>query len=221
MCPTTALAESLADRIDAEFAAAEEKIKQMQKQQIEEYEQRQQRLEKLEEVLDAHMGLWRPRLETLSARFADRVKVTPKIVPARREATLEFQSDLAHVLMKFSAAPDDDVRQIVFQYDLEIVPVFMKFESHSELKFPLDQVDAQALGEWIDERIMNFVRAYLAMHENRHYLQDHLVEDPVAKLRFPKYAAGAKLERDGKTIYFISEATRRKYDEQQAGPAGD
>jgi YHS domain-containing protein len=207
---------NLAALIDAEFAAIEQKIKETHRQQVEEYEGRLARLARLEQFLDAHRDVWRPRLETLANRFADRVKVTPSIVPAQRSATLEFQSELAHVKLRFSVAPDDDVRNVVFQYDLEILPILMKFESHNELQFPLDNVNADALGNWLDERIMSFVRTYLSMYENTYYLQDHLVQDPIAKVRFPKYAAAAHIERNGKTIYFISEATRRQYEQQNA-----
>ena len=38
-----------------------------------------------------------------------------------------------------------------------------------------------------------------------------MVEDPVAKVRFPKFAAAAKLEQNGKTFYFIDELTLREF----------
>jgi YHS domain-containing protein len=205
---------TLAQRLDAEFAAAEQKIKQLQKQTVEQYRERQQRQEKLEQVLDAHRDVWRSRLETLSKRFADRAKVTPRIVPGRRQAIFEVDSELARVVMKFSVTADEEAQHVVFRYDLDILPIFMKFESHSELQFPLDKIDEQALGQWIDERILSFVQTYMAMYENAYYLKDHLVEDPVAKVRFPKFAAAAKVESKGKTIYFISEETRQQYEQK-------
>lgn len=208
--PTT-----LADRIDAEFAAAEQKIKQLQQQKVEQYQQRLERQEKLEQVLDAHRDVWRSRLETLSKRFADRIKVTPQIVPGSRQAVFEVQSELARVVLKFSVTADEEAQNVLFRYDLDILPIFMKFESHSELQFPLDKIDERALGNWMDERIVNFVRTYAAMYENTYYLKDHLVEDPIAKVRFPKFAAGAKLEAGGKTVYFISEDTRRQYEQKK------
>lgn len=207
---------TLAARIDAEFAAAEVKVKELRKRQVAQYQERQQRIAKLEKVLDEHRELWRPRLETLADRFADRIKLTPHITPGARQATFEVESELAHVVLRFSVAADQAVENVVFQYDLDIVPIFMKFESHSEVRFPLDNIDRQALGEWFDQCIMGFVRAYMAMQENAYYLKDHLVEDPMAKVRFPRFAAGAKLQRDGKTIYFISEDTRRQYEEQES-----
>ena len=54
------------------------------------------------------------------------------------------------------------------------------------------------------------MRTYLSLHENQYYLKGHMVEDPVAKIQFPKYAAGATLERDGKTLYFIDETDPRR-----------
>lgn len=210
--PTT-----LAQRIDAEFAAGEQKIKQLQQRKIEEFQQRQQRQEKLEKTLGELSEIWRPRLETLAKRFADRVKLTPRIVPGRRQATFEVDSELAQVSLRFSVTADEDVRQVVFLYDLGILPILMKFESHSELQFPLEDIDREALGLWIDDRIMSFVRTYMSMYENTYYLKDHLVEDPIAKVRFPKFAAAATLERNGKTVYFISEDTRRQFEQQGSG----
>jgi YHS domain-containing protein len=60
------------------------------------------------------------------------------------------------------------------------------------------------------------VRTYLALHENHYYLQDHMVQDPVAKVRFPKFAAAAKSERDGKTFYFIDESTLHEFEKRNS-----
>jgi YHS domain-containing protein len=39
-----------------------------------------------------------------------------------------------------------------------------------------------------------------------------MVEDPVAKVVFPKFAAAASLEHEGKTLYFIDEATLQEFE---------
>ena len=77
---------------------------------------------------------------------------------------------------------------------------------------PLEDLSRSKLGEWLDERILDFVRTYLALHENHYYLQDHLVEDPVAKVMFPKFAAAASLEHEGKRLYFIDESTLHEFE---------
>jgi YHS domain-containing protein len=77
-----------------------------------------------------------------------------------------------------------------------------------------------AVVQWFDERIVAFVKAYLALvrqdAELKEHLKDQLVEDPVAKIRFPKYLAASTLERNGRTYYFVDEDTRREFEKQPA-----
>jgi YHS domain-containing protein len=206
---------SLNARIDAEFSAAEQRAKQLMTDKIQEYRGRQQRLELFVQTLDGLREIWRPRLETLAQKFGQRVAVQPVVEPSQRSATFEFQSDLARIKLRFAVSPDAEVQKLIFTYDLEIIPILMKFDSHDEIEFPLGAIDNEALANWIDDRIVSFAQTYLSIHENQYYLQEHMVEDPIAKVRFPKYAAGATLERQGKTHYFINEDTCREFAEQQ------
>jgi YHS domain-containing protein len=59
------------------------------------------------------------------------------------------------------------------------------------------------------------VHTYFSMGENEYYLKEHMVEDPVAHIRFPRFAAAASMECQGKKVYFISEETRREFEQQQ------
>jgi YHS domain-containing protein len=120
------------------------------------------------------------------------------------------------VAPRLSASTDHDVCKLVLDYNLEILPSLMKFDSHQQAEWPLDAIDRQAIANWVDDRLVDFVKAYLALHENEYYLKDHMVEDPIAGVRFPRFAAAATLERDGKTYYFIGEETRHEFEAQQA-----
>jgi YHS domain-containing protein len=202
---------SLANRIDAEFVAVAEKFKQLQTRHLEEHKGRQQRLEQLGQVFDELRAIWKPRLDVLVKKFGDTVEATPRIVPSTREVTFEFRSKLARIRLKFSATTDRDIRKVVLSYDLEIVPVLIRFEPHAETEFPLEAVNKEAVAKWIDDRILDFVRTYLSLGDNEVYLKDHMVEDPVAQVRFPDFAAGATLQWQGKTYYFIGEETRREF----------
>ncbi len=203
--------QNLASRIDGEFSVMENKLKKFQAGQVQEHQQRQQRLEQLGRVFDGLRDVWKPRLELLVGKFGERVQVTPRLTPSSREAAFEFQSVLARVRLRFSAATDRDVRNVILAYDLEIVPVLMKYEPHAETTFPLDKVDREAVAAWIDDRIVDFVRTYLALGENDIYLKDHMVEDPIAHVRFPKFAAASTVEWKGKTFYFVGEETCREF----------
>src|SRR5438270_2690211 len=165
---------TLSSRIDAEFSAVEEKVKKLQGQQVGDYKQRQQRLEQLAAVFNELREIWKPRLELLVNKFGKNVKVTPRIVPSTREATFTFQSQIARVSLKFGATTDRDIRKVVLTYDLDIIPVLMRFKAHDELEFPLDAVDKEAVAKWIDDRIVDFVQAYFAMGENEIYLKYYM-----------------------------------------------
>jgi hypothetical protein len=155
---------TLAGRIDAEFSAVEEKIKQRQTEYLEEHKERQKRLGELDKVFNEMSAIWKPRLELLVKKFGDRVEVKPKVTPSTREATFEFQSKRGgRVRLRFSASTDRDVRKVILAYDLEIIPILMRYEPHAELEFPLDAVDQAAVAKWIDDRIVDFVRTYLSM----------------------------------------------------------
>ena len=207
--------DQLLNRIDAAFNASKDKIKAFQASQLDEHHGRQERLEKFDQQLTQLKDVWRPRLEALARRFGEKVEVKPSVTPGRREAAFRFNSELAHIDLRFSVLTDADVRNVIFYYDLQILPILMKFESHSEIEFPLDAVDSEALASWFDDRIVSFVNTYLSLHENTYYLKGHMVEDPVAKVQFPRFAAGAIAEFDGKKYYFISEETCREFEKQR------
>jgi hypothetical protein len=66
---------------------------------------------------------------------------------------------------------------------------------------------------------VSFVQTYRSLHDNETYLKEEMVEGHVAGVRFPRFAAGAALERDGRTYYFVGEETRRDFEKQQGvGP---
>jgi YHS domain-containing protein len=208
-------ASSLASRLDAEFAAVEQKVKKFQTAQVEEHKERQQRLEKLGKVFDQLREIWKPRLELLMQKFGDRVQTTPRIVPSNREVTFNFQSKVAQVRLKLSASTDRDVQKVILGYDLTIIPVLMRFKPHDEVEFPLDAVDKEAAAKWIEDRIVDFVQTYFSMGENEIYLKDQLVEDPIAHVTFPKMAAATTLEWQGQKWYFVGEETRREFEKQK------
>lgn len=207
--------DALLSRIDAEFQAIEARVKSLQAEQVKEYEGRKQRLEQLDKVFQQLREVWKPRLEALAAKFGDKVQVTPHVTPSTRDATFKFTSNLARIELRFSATTDHDVRNVILNYDLAILPVLMKFESHSEISLPIDQVDPKKIADWIDDRIVAFVKTYLSLHENSLYLKDVMVEDPIANVSFPKFAAATKVEHGGKTYYFIGEETRKEFERQK------
>lgn len=199
--------EDLRARIDSEFTASDKRLAALQQRAVDEYEGRQSRLKTFGEVCERLQEVWRPRFELLKGKFGENVKVTPSISREARRAVLDIVSPLAHVKLEFRAATDTDVRKLVLQYDLEILPIFIEFQGHAEAEFPLEAVDDAAVGKWFDDRIVDFVKTYLSLADNQHYLKDHMVTDPVAKVSFPRFAAADSVTDGKTTFYFISHKT--------------
>jgi YHS domain-containing protein len=212
--------KSLSSRIDDEFAAVQKKVKDVQVERLQEYRERRKRLQQLDGVFQKLAEAWKPRLDTLVQKFGDHVQATPRLTPSSREATFEFQSNQGRVRLRFSASASPDVRKVILSYDLEIIPVLFRYEPHAELEFPLDAVDEAAAGRWVDDRVVEFVRTYLSLRQNDFSTQEHMVEDPVAHVSFPDYAAGATLEWQGKKYYFIGEDTRQDLARQNESAVG-
>jgi YHS domain-containing protein len=211
---------SLSSRIDAEFAAVEKEIKNIQMEGLREYQERRARLKRLDDVFRDLAEVWKPRLKTLLQMFGDRVEVTPLLTPTAREATFAFASELGQIRLRFSVSTDPEIHQVILGRDLEIIPNYFRFEPHAELVFPLSAVDEEAAGRWVDNRIIDFVRTYISMGESEAYLRQHTVEDPVAHVRFPDFAAGATLEWQGQKYYFIGEETRQEFEKTAAAKEG-
>ncbi len=207
----------LEGRLDAEFAGFEKGIEQFRAAAKSEYEARESRFRDLfapaaKRVVDA----LRPRLQLLVERFKDRINVKPSVTEHQREVTLKFNSPLARIDLTFRLGHDAEVKNLVLEQDLEILPILMEFDPHAGLTVPLDKIDEEKITKWFDDRIVNFVQTVAAIHQNQYYLKDHLVTDPVAGVQLPKYAAKATLEADGKMHYFISDETKREFERMRA-----
>ena len=203
-----AAAQKLLGRIDQEFARSEAKLNALRGSPAAEDPGRVDRYALFEKACEPLKAVWRPRLEALRQRFGEKVKLSPALAEGRRQATFEFTSELAQITLRFTATTDPDVRYLVLEFRLDLVPMLMTYPDRDRLEQPLDRTDGAAIGAWIDDRIVEFVKTYLSLHENEYYLRAHMVEDPVNHIRFPKFAAAATLERDGKTLHFISTESR-------------
>ncbi|MBL8850748.1 MAG: hypothetical protein JNG89_13795 [Planctomycetaceae bacterium] len=208
---------SLASRIDAQVAGMQQQIAEFQKSAEQEYLAREKRYH--EQYLPAVaqvVTLVKPRLQLLADRFKDKVHVTPLLTAHQRQLTYRFDARVARIELTFRVSHDADVRNLVFDQELDVLPILMQFDKHSRLTAPLDNLDLPKIAQWVDDRIVAFVQTYLEIHQNRYYQKDILVTDPVAGVELPQFAARCTLESGGKTYYFVSEETRREFEARGA-----
>lgn len=205
----------LASRIDKVLTAVKDRTKQEQQARLQDHAERQKLLAEYEKTRAKVVEIAKPRLEALAKRAGNRATVTPTVSETRRTAIFEFRSAKAYMTLTFSVAPDATVKNIVVERDLRIVPVLWKFVSHAEFITPVTNPDLAGLTKWLDDRIVEFAELYVQIHEGEILEKADYVEDPVAKIKFPKFAAGAVLEHGGQTHYFIDDSTRLEFAKQK------
>jgi YHS domain-containing protein len=212
--------DTLITRVDREIAAEVKRQQADRAKVTQANRERALRLERYEAVAGHLVGLLKPRLDAFIDRFKAMVKAEPTVREHTYGVTLSFAATVAKATLRFVAFPDQDVKHLRLECTPEFVPVVIRCDAQPALDVPFDEVRDSAVVQWFDDRIVSFVKAYLALvrqdAELRDRLADPFVEDPVAGIRFPKYLAASSLERDGQTYYFVDEETRREFEQLPA-----
>lgn len=212
---------ALIGRIDQEIAAEVERQKTGWTERVQANRERGLRIQRYETEARHILDLVTPRLDAFIERFKAVVKAEPAVSQHTRAVTLNFAATVAKVTVRFEVFPDPDMNHIRLECTQEIIPVVVRYDKQSVLEFPLGGVQDEAVVGWFDDRIVAFVRAYVAVVRQdaalREHLKDEFVEDPVARIQFPKYLAASTLERDGRKYYFVDDETRRAFEQLPAG----
>lgn len=204
----------LRNRIDETLNHAKEKVQAQQQEILNEVLERKKRLEAYSAAQARVVEVTKPRLQALAEWSGVRATVTPTLSETHRACLFDFHSPKAQISLNFAMAPDLHVNNLIITYDLKIVPVLWRFRAHDEYCTPIENLDLDGISEWLDDRIVEFVELLITIHESEFYEKAEYVEDPVAKVKFPKFAAGATLEANGQTLYFINNETLAQYQSQ-------
>jgi YHS domain-containing protein len=206
----------LLHQIDQELEAEVQHAKAAWSQVVQANRDRAQRLQRYESVAQHIIDLLKPRLNAFIERFKAVVKAEPRVREHTRTMNLTFAATVATVTLTFEVFPDPDVSHVRLECTQEIIPVLVHYDKQAVLELGLDAVPDDTVVQWFDARIVAFVKTYLALVRQdaalKEQLKDQFVEDPVTKIRFPKYLAASTLERDGRTYYFVDEDCRREFE---------
>jgi hypothetical protein len=126
---------NFSERLDMEFGLMPIAIEEQRALLEREYHDRQKRFEtSLVPALAQLRLIWEPRRDALLARFKDTIHIQPVAQHPFGKVAFSIDSTLARINLRFTFSHDSDVRNIILQYELEIVPILMKFDNHSTLK---------------------------------------------------------------------------------------
>lgn len=120
----------------------------------------------------------------------------------------------ASTSFEFTVIPNDRIDEIIVSYHLEILPVFIEFKGHDQLALPLDGIDESGAGQWVEDRITDFVETYLRLETAKAYQDENMETDPVCGMPVNRNWAAATAEYGGKRYYFCIDDCRRRFEEQ-------
>ena len=121
-----------------------------------------------------------------------------------------FRRCSGKVELSFRLGHDGPIKNAILDYRLEILPIFIKFESHDQLFIPIDKPDEDAIAAWIDDKLVEFTRTYFEMYFTEQYQQQNFTRDPVMNIRFPKAYAVGKKEYQGPLITSTQKSRYRR-----------
>ena len=124
-----------------------------------------------------------------------------------RTTTLAVPSSDAcagNVELSFRVGHDGSIKNAIIDYHLEILPIFIKFDSHDQLVIPIDDPSEHAIAAWIDDKLVGFTRTYFEMYFTEQYQKRSFEMDPVMNIRFPRAFAAGKKDYQGRTYHFYT-----------------
>jgi hypothetical protein len=213
--------EEFKSRLSGEFAQAHGRVEAMQKAAEERHQLLRVRSQQFLRATHRVKELLWPRIEAFESFFRGVHKTVSKLdfgprTGGFRGAFVAFtfphtEECPAAIKLRFGLEHDDSIEHLILTYDLEMVPVFVQFQKHDEIRQPVDRLDEPALVDWFDRVSLGFTKSYLDIQFDPRYQEGSLVIDPVLDVSFPRFFAAGKLEQGGTTHHFFTEDSLREY----------
>jgi YHS domain-containing protein len=181
-------------------------------QQMAEAEARHQRYTALADRL--MQEVIRPRMEKLKTLF-DNARMSEARC-SRHTCCCQFEHTVrfpATAFLEIGVTRDGEIKAVILQSQLEILPVFFPVEGKDELTMLLDEVDENKAAAWVEAKILNFVDTYLRLETSNHHQQENIVTDPVCGMRVNKAFAPAQMTYRGQKYYFCIAECRARFAE--------
>jgi YHS domain-containing protein len=156
----------------------------------------------------------RPRLEKLNALF-DNARMS-ETRSSRHTCCCQFEHTTrfpATARLELSVTRDGEIKTVVLQSQMEILPVFFPLEGRDHLTMSLNEADEAKAAAWVDAKILYFVDSYLRLETSGQHQQENIVPDPVCGMRVNKAFAPAQMSYRGQTYYFCVEECRARFAE--------
>lgn len=152
-----------------------------------------------------------PRLEIVASHFAN-ASLTTGEPPGHCVCWFGY-CERFPASAKVAIAVEHDIRfeRVAVCYDSSMMPAFFKFNEHDRLAFSLGEVIDDEIADWVEERLAEFLDAYLRIDRGGEDFKDEVVTDPVCGMRISHSSAKASDAYRGHPYYFCSTDCRDEF----------
>ncbi|MBT1074208.1 YHS domain-containing protein [Geobacter grbiciae] len=209
MAETKQLSEQIRKRLDRHRDELAERQKQIDSTMKEMLDQRERFATAAHRLLESVVH---PRMVELSRQFDNAV------VSDRHSGTdFHCSCDFSHtprfpatVTLDIGLFPGEKGEGVTVRTTLDILPTLMEYKRNDETTLPLEGSD-EAVGRWVEEKILEFVDTYLRLETHPLYQKDYIVVDLVCGMPISATAAPCRIELHGRALYFCSEHCKDAY----------
>lgn len=165
-------------------------------------------------VADLDLRFVIPKLTELASMF-------PNAAPPRKEGLcdrvwVDFAPTTcypAQARLTVGMAPSPSAEMLRVTTTVVLVPVYLSYDHEAWLDLRVDSPDTKALEEFLDKRIVQFVKDYLRTGSpDSPYHEEDKVTDPVCQMSFSVAEAADSLQYKDRVYYFCVEGCRRKFE---------
>jgi len=154
-----------------------------------------------------------PRLETLASYFSN-ANLTNNESSGLGECWFGYCERFpASTKVAFLVEHDVRFENVAVCYEVSMMPMFIRFNEHDRLTLVLNEVNEDRVADWVDERLLEFLDAYLRIDRGGEDFEDEPVSDPVCGMRIRRSAAAASDSYYGHPYFFCSEDCLEKFQE--------
>jgi YHS domain-containing protein len=147
----------------------------------------------------------RPRMQTLAGFFGNASQAR-KCENGRCTWWFGYTERFpASVKVELTVDHDEGLENVILSYALSILPAYTKYEGFDRMSMPLDRIDDSLLEGWLEQRLLKFVRTYVALEKTDRDQATSFATDPVCGMRIECTTAAATSQHLGHPFFFCSQ----------------
>ena len=153
-----------------------------------------------------------PRLKTLASFFPN--AGLTKDEPADRCSCRFGYCERFPSATKVSFTVESDVafEKVVVCFEASMMPAFIKLNDRDKLIFQLENENDDEVAEWVEERLLEFLQAYLRIDRGTDEFEEDAAYDPVCGMRMSRSQAVSSRNYQGHPYFFCSRQCADRFD---------